>query len=160
MVNLERLLARLVEHEIEFVIVGGFAAFAHGASIVILDVLDVCCRMTTENLLKLQEALKDLNPVHRMTPQKIPLTLTPENCIGLKNIYIQSEWGQLDCLGEVTGVGDYDAVLENSIEVDLGYCRCRVLEIEPLIRAKEAMSRPKDIPAILQLKAIKEESES
>ena len=158
MVNLERLLARLVEYDIEFVIVGDFAAFAHGASVVTFDV-ELCCRMIPKNLLRLQEALKDLNPVHRMTPQKIQLALTPASCIGLKNIYIQSDWGQLDCLGEVAGVGDYDIVFENRIEVDLGFCRCRVLEIEPLIRAKEAMSRPKDLQAIIQLKAIQEESD-
>ncbi|MDA0840894.1 MAG: hypothetical protein O3B01_12715 [Planctomycetota bacterium] len=156
MTDLERLVARLVEHEIEFVVVGGVAAIAHGVSVATFDV-DVCCRMTETNLLKIQRALSELNPFHRMTPQKLPLGLTAENCRGLKNLYIQSDWGQLDCLGEVAGVGGYEEALQHSIELDLGFGSFRVLDIEKLITSKEAMSRPKDIPAIIQLKAIQEE---
>jgi hypothetical protein len=92
-----------------------------------------------------------------MTPQKLPLALTAESCRGLKNLYIQSDWGQLDYLGEVAGVGGFEEALKHSIELDLGFGSFRILDIEKLITSKEAMSRPKDMPAIIQLKAIREE---
>jgi hypothetical protein len=47
-----RLPQRLWDTEIEFVIVGGFAATLHGSSLLTRD-LDVCAVLTAENLGKL-----------------------------------------------------------------------------------------------------------
>ena len=59
--------------------------------------IDICCPFTTGNLLRLQEAIADLRPVHRLTPQRIPLHLTRENCAGLQNLYLGTDLGPLDC---------------------------------------------------------------
>jgi hypothetical protein len=157
MPNLESLLERLVRSRVAFVVVGGFAAVAHGVSLLTEDV-DVCCRFTPANLLKLQAALRDLHPVHRMTPARLPLALTPQSCVRLKNLYLDTDYGQLDCLGEVKGIGDYQSVAKCSVVVDLPFGPCRVLDIAALIRSKEAMDRPRDRAAIVQLRAIKERS--
>ncbi len=155
MTDLEALLKRLVDHHVEFVIVGGYAAVAHGVTLVTRDV-DVCCRFSAKNLLALQRAVADLHPVHRMTPQRLPLKLTPKTWAGLKNLYLKTDLGALDCLSEVSGVGDFEAVLRVSIAVDLGFGKCRILDIDALIKSKEAMDRPRDRETLLQLKAIKE----
>jgi hypothetical protein len=143
--DLESLLKRLVDHRVEFVIVGGYAAVAHGVSLVTRDV-DVCCRFTPKNLLHLQEAIADLHPIHRMTPLKLPLQLTAKNCRGLKNLYLKTDLG---------AVGGFTTVLRQSIMVDLGFGQCRILDIDALIKAKEAMDRPRDRETVLQLRAIK-----
>ena len=155
MPDTESLLQRLIEHEVELVIVGGYAAVAHGVTLVTQD-LDICCRFSRENLMRLQAAVSDLRPTHRMTPDRLPLQLTPENCRGLKNLYLGTDLGQLDCLAEITGVGDYDDVLRQSEEVDLGFGICRIITIDALILSKEAMDRPRDREAVIQLKAIRE----
>ena len=155
MPELEPLLDRLIEHEVEFVVIGGLAAVTHGASVRTQD-LDICCPFTIDNLMRLQQAIADLHPVHRMTPDKTPLTLTPDDCRLLKNLYIGTDLGQLDCLGAVTGLGDYAAVGKESVELELAAGRCKVLGIDALIRAKEAMGAPKDMHTVLLLKAIKE----
>ncbi|MGD0262394.1 MAG: hypothetical protein ABSD29_21735 [Verrucomicrobiota bacterium] len=157
MPDLESLLERLVRNRVAFVVVGGFAAVAHGVSLLTEDV-DVCCRFTPANLLKLQAAVIDLHPVHRMTPARLPLALTPQSCAGLKNLYLDTDYGQLDCLGEVKGIGDYNKVAQRGVLVDLPFGPCRVLDIDALIRSKEAMDRPRDKAAIVQLRAIKERS--
>jgi hypothetical protein len=118
--------------------------------------IDVCCRFTPENLLRLQEAIVDLHPVHRMVPSRPPLHLTREACTGLRNLYLDTDWGQLDCLGEVLGVGDYEDVAAQSVSLELAGGLCRVLSIDALIRAKEAMGRQRDREAALQLRAIRE----
>ena len=159
MPDLESLLERLVRNEVAFVVVGGFAAVAHGVSLLTEDV-DVCCSFAPANLLKLQAALRDLHPVHRMTPARLPLSLTPQSCAGLKNLYLDTDYGQLDCLGQVKGVGDYDEVERQSVAVELPFGSCRVLEIDALIQSKEATDRPRDQAAIVQLRAIKERSRS
>ena len=49
--------------EFDFVVVGGYAVVAHGGTLVTQD-LDVCCDFSADNLLRMQEALGDLHPVH------------------------------------------------------------------------------------------------
>ena len=151
----DNLLERLLRCDVEFVVIGGFAAAAHGSRLD-TQALAVCCRFTTENLLRLQEAVADLHAVHRMTPRRIPLALTPDACAGLQNLYLDTDLGQLDCLSRVLGVGEFDEVVGNSIELGLGAGSCRVLSLDALIRSKEAMGRPRDREAAAQLKAIRE----
>ena len=84
-------------------LVGGFAAFAHGSSLQTRDV-DICIRLSTENLMRIQTAFVDLHPVHRSRPD-IPLALTPDECSRFKNLYLKTDLGIIDCLGEVLAVG-------------------------------------------------------
>ena len=159
MAESESLLPRLVECRFEFVIVGGFAAMAHGASLASQNI-EVCCAFTRENFRRLAGALKDYHPVHRMTPQRLPLELNDENIGRLKNLYLQTDLGQLDCLSEVKGVGDFAEVQRQSIEIELPAGPCRILSLDALIRAKEALGGPKDQLTILQLKAIQERTQT
>src|SRR5277367_354117 len=142
MQNLSELMRRLVSSQVEFVLVGGFAAVAHGVTLVTRDV-DICCRFSESNLMRIQAAFADLHTVHRSRPD-LPLQLTPEQCSMLKNLYLKTDLGIVDCLGEVLGVGNFDDVLKNSVEVELPYGKCRILDIDALIRAKEAMNRDHD----------------
>lgn len=157
MLKLSQLLQTLVQGDVEFVLVGGLAAVAHGTTLHTRDI-DICCRFSPENLMRLQEALTNLNPRHRMTPAKLPLALTEENCVGLRNLYLVTDLGVIDCLGDVAGLGDYDVVLENSMMVESAAGRFRVLTLDALILAKEAMDRPHDRETVRQLRAIKERS--
>jgi hypothetical protein len=145
----------LIQHQVEFVVIGGFAAVAHGVTLLTQDV-DVCCRLGTDNLLRIQSALADLHPVHRMPSQRPALMLTPKTAAEFRNLYLETDWGQLDCLGEVAGVGTYEQALQESTEIELAAGPCRILSIGALIRAKEAMGRPRDREAIVQLRAIRE----
>ena len=137
----------------EFVLIGGFAAVAHGATLVTRDV-DICCRFSEDNLRRIQKALGELHPVHRFRPD-LPLDLTAEQCARLKNLYVKTDLGAVDLLGQVLGIGDFDAVLRQSVEVELPFGRCRILHIDGLIRAKEAMNRDHDRITVRQLKEIK-----
>ncbi len=152
MQNLSELTRRLVEGQVEFVLIGGFAAAAHGVTLVTRDV-DICCRFNEANLMRLQKALADLHPAHRSRPD-LPLVLTPEQCADLKNLYLKTDLGAVDCLGEVLGVGDYEHVLAHSVAVELPFGPCRILGLETLIRAKEAMNRYHDRVTVRQLREI------
>jgi hypothetical protein len=149
----DRLLQRLLEHKIDFVLVGGFAAILHGAVVVTQDI-DICLKFSRENLTQLAAALADLHPCHRLTPDQLPLEVTNDNWHSLKNIYLKTDWGVLDCLGEVSGIGPYDQACALSTQIALPIGVCRVLTIEALIQAKEAMARPHDLRTALLLKAI------
>lgn len=142
MQNLAELARRLIGAQVEFVLVGGFAALSHGVMRSTRDV-DICCRFSAENLMRIQGAFADLHPVH-FPRTDLPLHLTRELCAGLKNLYLKTDLGRVDCLGEVLGIGDFDEVLKNSIELELPIGKCRVMDIDSLIRAKEAMNRAHD----------------
>lgn len=153
--GLEDLVERLIRSQMEFVIVGGFAVMAHGATLVTQD-LDICCPFSEDNLSALAQAVADLHPVHRMTPQRLLFEATPGLSESLKNLYLGTDLGALDCLGEVLGVGGFEEVRKRSVEVSFESGPCRVMDIDALIAAKCAMNRTRDRQAILQLKAIKE----
>src|SRR5580692_11301348 len=111
MQNLSELTKRLITAQVEFVLVGGFAAVAHGVTLVTRDV-DICCRFGESNLMRIQSAFADLHPVHRSRPD-LPLQLSPEQCSMLKNLYLKTDLGVVDCLGEVLGIGNYEEVSKN-----------------------------------------------
>ena len=153
--NLSELLRRLIAGNVEFVLVGGFAAVAHGVTMVTRDV-DVCCRFSEENLMRIQGVLADLHPVHRSRPD-MPLQLTPAQCASLKNLYLKTDLGVVDCLGEVLGVGVFDQVAQHVVEVETPSGRCRILDLDTLIAAKEAAGRDHDLITVKHLKEIKKQ---
>lgn len=149
----EELLERLRAHQVEFVIIGGLCVVIHGASLVTKDV-DICARFDPDNLGRLETALKDLHPYHRMTPNRIPFVLDDRLCRELKNLYLRTDLGILDCLSEVTGVGSYEDALRLSVPCLSG--RFRMLDLNTIIAAKRAVGRDRDRDAVILLSAIKE----
>lgn len=156
--NDKALLSRLREQNVEFVIIGGVCGVLHGASLVTLD-LDICCRFSRENLRRIEAAVKGLHPRHRLTANKLPFELTDELCDSLKNIYLNTDLGILDCLSEVAGIGNYEQVLRQSVSHSLSYGEFRMLSLDALIAAKSAVGRKKDLDAVRLFQAIKEKRE-
>ncbi len=148
------LLERLIKNGVKFVIVGGFAGVVHGCTYVTQD-LDICCDFSPANLLLLQKAISDLDPVHRMTPNRKKLKLSDKTCAQLKNLYLDTKKGQLDCLSFIDGLGDYSRAKQESELIEVEDMKIRVLNLDALIKTKKAMNRPRDMAAILQLESIK-----
>ena len=157
MSNLNQLLLRLSDADIEFVIVGGFAAMLHGSSLLTRDV-DVCAVLTAENLDKLRHVFRDLHPVHRMTPQRLSFLDNPDPGVPMNNLYLQTDLGPLDLLGSIAGVGDFATIKANAIEAELFGKKIRIMSLDDLIKAKEAIGREKDWLAVKELRAIKEKT--
>lgn len=152
--NLE-LLRRLSNEGVPFVIIGGVAAILHGSARITEDV-DLCVPLTHENAVKVIRALSGLNPRWRMRPDLPVVTEDSPNLSGLKNMYLRTDLGLIDVLGELPGVCGVNELAERSIEVNFAGLRCRVLNIDTLIQAKEFAGRDKDRPALTELKIIRE----
>lgn len=148
------LLERLVNAGVNFVIIGGFAGVVHGCTYVTQDI-DICCDFKPDTLLALQKAISDLHPVHRMTPGRKGLKLTEQTCGQFKNLYLDTDIGQLDCLSFIDGLGDYGEVKQESELIEVEKMKMRVLSVDALIKAKKTMNRLRDKEAVLQLEAIK-----
>ena len=156
--NDQALLVRLKGSGLEFVVVGGVSVVYHGAPVATFD-LDICCPFGEENVLRIESAVRDLNPVHRMTPNKLPLETTRSSFATFKNLYLQTDLGKLDCLGEIAGVGDFAAVLKQSVVGNFSYGQFRILNMDALIASKLAAGREKDLEAVRLLRAIKEKNQ-
>ncbi|WP_460917566.1 hypothetical protein [Pseudoxanthomonas sangjuensis] len=155
MSDLQRLLQRLDETGIEFVLVGGYAAMLHGSSLLTRDV-DVCAVLTPANIEKLRDAFHDLHPQHRLSMPRRSFLDEPAPGTALDNLYLSTDWGALDLLGSITGVGDYARVASDAVEIDLFGRRVRAIGLDDLIAAKEALGRDKDRIAAKELRAIRE----
>jgi hypothetical protein len=153
MEQLNQILERLNGAGVEYVVVGGLAAVFHGVPLVTRDI-DICMPLTEENLLRLETAIADLHPFHRETPKRLPFSVAADFPRGLKNIYLRTDWGVLDCLGEIKGIGDFAAVSQRSLLVNLPIGACRILNLEALIDAKSALDRPQDQLSLIYLKEI------
>ncbi|HEX3111041.1 MAG TPA: hypothetical protein VHU41_18210 [Thermoanaerobaculia bacterium] len=154
----ERLLRVLVEGGVEFMIIGGVAANHHGSARATFD-LDILYGRSRDNIQRLVRALAPLEPYLRGAPPGLPFrfdALTIEK--GL-NFAFDTTAGPLDCLGEVTGLGRYDAVVHRSHDAELYGVHCRFIDLEALIEAKRAAGRPKDFEAIAELEAIRDEQQ-
>jgi hypothetical protein len=156
--NDQALLTRLKDSGLEFVVIGGVCVVFHGAMMATFD-LDICCPFGVENVLKIEAAVKDLHPAHRLTPNKLPLEMTRGAFAEVKNLYLQTDLGKLDCLGEVAGLGTFEEVKKQSIVASMSYGEIRFLSIDALIIAKKAVGREHDWAAVRRLAAIKERKE-
>lgn len=65
--------------------------------------------------------------------------------------------GWIDVLGEITGIGDYAAVLRVSEDLELYGTSYRCINLDALIVSKRAAGRPKDLEAVAELELIRDE---
>jgi hypothetical protein len=151
--SLSQLLQRLADSRVDFVVVGGFAGALHGSAIVTRD-LDICAALTPGNIERLREALRDLNPRHRMTSKNLSFLQVPKPGESVSNLYLQTDWGVVDILSSVTGLGDFEAVRANSETFEISGKKFRLISLPDLVRAKESLGREKDILAAKELRAI------
>lgn len=153
MMQFSQMLATLIRHGVEFVIIGGVAATAHGSSIGTFD-LDVCYRRDPENHERLVSALAPLNPRLRGAPENLPFRWDHETLRHGLNFTLMTDLGEIDLLGEVAGVGTYEQARSGArVETVFGV-PCTVLSLPALIASKRAAGRAKDLQAVLELEAL------
>jgi predicted nucleotidyltransferase len=156
MTDFGRLIPVLVEAQVEFIIVGGAAATAHGAARLTED-LDIVYRRTRENLSRLVRALAPYQPYPRGAPPGLPFKWDEKTIWNGLNFTLITSLGAIDLLGEITGGGSFDDLLPHSVQLQLFDVECLCLGLERLIYVKRAAGRPKDFEAVAELEAILEE---
>jgi hypothetical protein len=87
----------------------------------------------------------------------LPFRFDEETVIRGLNFTLTTDAGPLDCLGEISGVGDYKAAAPRAGSVEIFGVTCQFLDLDSLIAAKRAAGRPKDFEAIAELEVIREE---
>lgn len=124
-----RILAALVEAKVEFMIVGLSAAALQGAPVVTEDV-DLWFKNLGEP--GMVRAIRAAGATY--VP---PFDLNPPMLVG--------EHAQpFDLVINMSGLGDYDDEVKNTVEIALSGFTVRVLSLERIIASKTAANRPKD----------------
>ncbi len=158
MFDAEKLLNRLTVERVKFVVIGGLAMITRGSATVTED-LDICYCRTDENLRSVIAALSPIHPVLRNVPTGLPFIWDSQTWKAGLNFTLSTDYGSIDLLGEVPGIGQYGEVIRKS-EASLVYgMTISVLSIDGLIEAKRAAGRPKDQLHLLELLELKKLSE-
>ena len=156
MTDFEGLLTALSEAGVEFVLVDGLAARAHGAARSTQDV-DVVYLRSSSNLERLRQALSGHAPYLRGAPPGLPFRWDLDTLRAGLNFTLTTDLGALDLLGEIPGGGTYDELLPFTVQLELFGIRCACLDLDTLIATKRAAGRPRDFEMIAELEAVREE---
>lgn len=153
--NLEETIRALYDEGVEFVLIGGAAMGIQGSAHLTKDI-DICYSRTPSNIARLAKALKPFEPSLRNAPTNLPFTLDPATITAGLNFTLTTSLGDLDLLGEVSGLGSFREVLAASEKREVGGVPCQVLSLEGLITAKTAAGRPRDLYVLPELRALAE----
>jgi Nucleotidyl transferase of unknown function (DUF2204) len=137
-----RILDALVEHGVDFVVVGGLAAQTHGNTRMTNDV-DLIPKPEPSNLARLAETLRALdarvlNPGQES--MEIGAAMLPRATIW----QFGTPHGDVDVLHDAPGAAPYEELRERALVISLGRSRIPVAGLDDLIRMKLARGRPVD----------------
>lgn len=146
----------LADAGVDYIIVGGVAANVHGALRTTLD-LDIVYGRTHENMVRLVRALAPYRPYLRGAPEGLPFVLDAATMDRGLNFTLTTTIGDLDLLGEITGGGRFEQLVNHAEAVEVEGRRCLVVTLEMLIALKRAAGRAKDREALAELEALLDE---
>ena len=145
--NAEGILASLNAHQVDYVVIGAWAAIAHGAPIGATRDIDLTPATGAANLDRLSAALKQLGA--RIRTEDVPDGLPFDHdgaSLGRAAVWnLVCRHGELDLSFTPSGTGGYDDLVSNALTVRIGELDVRIASLADVIRSKEAAGRPKDI---------------
>jgi hypothetical protein len=152
----EAVIRLLGRHEVRWVLIGGLAAITHGAPVVTQDV-DICYARDGDNLRVLAAALDEARAELRGADPGLPFRIDAKTLEAGDAFTFTTDVGWLDLLGTPSGTSGFEDLARTADVFDLFGYRVLVASIEDLIRMKRAAGRPKDLLAVEELGALREE---
>ena len=146
----------LVDAQVDFILVGGVAATVHGSARLTRDV-DVVYARSPANMKRLVDALAPHHPYLRGAPEGLPFSWDVNTIQRGLNFTLTTRLGDLDLLGVLTGGGGFEQLQAHASIVQLFGRDVRCLDLDWLIRVKRAAGRPRDLEAVAELEALREE---
>lgn len=160
----EPLLSALVENNVSFIVVGGYAVAAHGYVRATKDI-DICPDPSSENLQRLADALAELEAEAIGLDEFVgEFDLAPD-FDGLRqggNWTLRTRFGHLDVLQHIAGLGNdgggWQELAPHAVSrLFLGH-DCLFCSYDDLIKMKRGAGRPQDEIDISSLKAARSEA--
>jgi hypothetical protein len=152
------LLGRLVDGEVDFVVIGGLAATIHGAAIPTRD-LDIMYDRAPTNLEHLAAVLAGLK-VRLRGAEDLPVRVDARLLRNGDRFTFTTTLGDLDILATAEGAPPYKELKARAATLDIGPYRVPVASLDHLIAMKRAANRPKDMPKLAELIELRKLTES
>ena len=140
------LCAHLVARNVEFLVLGGWAAVAHGLNRTTLDV-DIFVRPTRENVERLIAALSGVG--FGTARELVPDDVLP------RAVFIFKDQIRVDIFIRPWGLTDFDACWTRRVEREFESNRIPFVGLDDLIRSKET-DRPQDKQDVIALRKIRD----
>lgn len=157
----DRILVSLVQHRVEFVLIGGMAAAARGSPHITWDV-DVCPSSQRQNLERLAAALVQLDARVRAKElgEPLPFDRSADFLERCQILNLATTYGDLDLSWVPSGTNGFDDLRRDAENLDLDEgLVVSVASLADIVRSKQAAGRPKDQLTLPTLRALLERQE-
>jgi hypothetical protein len=164
----ERIIAVFEAHGVEYVIVGGFGAQAHGASRQTFDI-DVVPRSSDDNFGRLAAALRELGARLRVggmsddEARQLPVTVDAATLRSFGSSTWTTDAGPVDVLGDLAVTGgrrNYDELLRRAVPRRVHGVVIRLAALDDIVASKELANRDKDREALPELRQLQQRQTS
>lgn len=153
MIGLQRFLESMQHERVNFIVIGGIAARAHGSARITQDV-DVVYSLLEDNIPRIVSALAPFCPYLRGAPRGLPFEWSVPTVEAGLNLTLTTTIGDIDLLGEVTGGGRYEDLVAHTVTADAFGIPTKFVSLPWLIRLKRAAGRIRDLEAIAELELL------
>jgi hypothetical protein len=148
----------LTRHDVNFILIGGFAASAQGSPLTTNDV-DVVPAGDRENWARLSGALKELRAKVRAVElaQPLPFKHDADSLAASRIWNLTTRYGDLDITQMPSGTQGYDDLKRDAIDIEVGGMHICIASLADIVRSKEAAGRDKDrlaLPVLRELVAM------
>jgi predicted nucleotidyltransferase len=150
----EKILEALESAGARYVVVGGLAAVTYGSPY-LTDDFDIAYERSSTNLDAIVRALAPLQPRLRTKTEDVPIVWDARTLKNGLNFTLATDAGDVDLLGEISGVGSYADVAADSVVVPLYGFQVQIINLDKLIASKRAAGRAKDLLHVDALEEIK-----
>lgn len=150
------LLSVLLEGGVDFVVIGGLAAQAHGSPLITED-LDICFDLDRANLDRLATVLGQLAAIRRGLPEDIRAPLDARALRAGDVFSLRTKFGDLDLLARPDPGLGYVQLRSRATRFSFGRLTVWIADLDDVIAMKRAAGRQKDLLAIEHLGALREE---
>lgn len=147
----EGLVAALVTEGVDFVVIGGFAAIAHGSPRVTRD-LDVVVELSSANLVRLKRMLDAADARLLGAEGEAAVQDADVAEVGLgATLHTTTRFGRFDVVGAPAGAAPYADLRRRSVPARLGDTDVPIAGLDDLIAMKRAAGRDLDLRDIADL---------
>jgi predicted nucleotidyltransferase len=143
----------LLERGIEFILVGGAAAVAHGSPTSTRD-YDIVHARNEANLQRVLSIVAELGAYFRTDLAGRRIIPGAEHFAGHGQILLATALGPVDFLCELHDGRGYEELLAHTVSFDVDHHELRVLDLPTLIEVKTAAGRAKDKIVVAELLAL------
>lgn len=147
----------LHRHRVRFVVIGGFAALAHGSPFPTGDI-DITPAADPDNVSRLSDALRELDARIRTSsdPEGLPFAHDAQSLAAGSVWNLVTRCGDLDISFHPAGTAGYADLARGAGDVEALGVTIPIASLADIIRSKQAANRPKDqrvLPTLRELLA-------